>query len=48
VSHACLPYKLSPPIQAKKECLVSDNPSGATRRISKESTIDDVLKLLDF
>ncbi len=44
----CQPYKLSLPIQAKKEYLVFDSPSGPGRRISKEGTIEDVLKLLDF
>ena len=44
----CRPYKLSLPIQAKKEYLVFENPSGSSRRVSKEGTIDDVLKLLDF
>jgi D-amino peptidase len=44
----CKPYKLSLPIQAKKEYLVFDSPSGPGRRVSKEGTIDNVLKLLDF
>ncbi|MEE9360083.1 MAG: M55 family metallopeptidase, partial [Hyphomicrobium sp.] len=44
----CQPYKLTLPIQAKKEYLVFDSPSGPGRRISKEGTIEDVLKLLDF
>jgi D-aminopeptidase len=44
----CQPYKLSLPIQAKKEYLVFDEPSGPGRRISKEGTIEDVLRLLDF
>ena len=44
----CQPYKLSLPIQAKKEYLVFDSPSGPGRRTSKEGTIEDVLKLLDF
>jgi D-amino peptidase len=44
----CQPYKLSLPIRAKKEYLVFDSPSGPGRRISKEGTIEDVLKLLDF
>jgi hypothetical protein len=41
-------YKLSLPIQAKKEYLVFDSPSGPGRLISKEGAIEDVLKLLDF
>ncbi len=44
----CKPYKLSLPIQAKKEYLVFDSTSGPGRRISKEGTIEDVLKLLNF
>jgi D-amino peptidase len=44
----CQPYKLSLPIQAKKEYLVFDSSSGPGRRISKEGIIEDVLKLLDF
>jgi len=44
----CQPYKLTLPIQAKKEYLVFDNSSGPGRRIIKEGTIKDVLKLLDF
>ncbi|MHC4682307.1 MAG: M55 family metallopeptidase, partial [Planctomycetota bacterium] len=44
----CQPYKLSLPIQAKKEYLVFDSPSGPPRRVSKEGTIEDVLKLLDL
>jgi len=44
----CQPYKLSLPIQAKKEYLVFDDPSGPGRRVSKEGVIEDALKLLDF
>jgi D-amino peptidase len=44
----CKPYKLSLPIKAKKEYLVFDNPSGPGRLISKEGTIEDVLKLMDL
>lgn len=44
----CKPYKLSLPIQAKKEHLVFDGPAGPGRLVSKEGTIEDVLKLLDF
>jgi len=44
----CQPYKLSLPIQVKKEYLVFDSPSGPGRRISKEGTIEEVLKLLKF
>jgi len=44
----CKPYKLSLPIKAKKEYLVFDSPSEPGRLISKEGTIEDVLKLMDF
>lgn len=44
----CKPYKLSLPIQAKKEQLVFDSPSEPGRRVTKEGTIEDVLKLLEF
>jgi len=44
----CQSYKLSLPIQAKKEYLVFDSPSEPGRLISKEGTIEDVLKLMDF
>lgn len=44
----CQPYKLSLPAQAKKEHLVFDNPSAPGRKITKEATIEDDLKLLDF
>jgi len=44
----CQPYKLSLPIQAKKEHLVFDKASGKSRRVSKEGDIEDVLKLSDF
>jgi D-amino peptidase len=44
----CQPYKLSLPIQAKKEYLVFDSPAGPGRKVSKEGTIEDVLKLMDF
>ena len=44
----CQPYKLSLPVQVKKEYLVFDSPSGRGRRISKEGTIKHILNLLDF
>lgn len=44
----CKPYKLSLPIKAKKEYLVFDSSSKSGRRVSKEGTIEDALKLLDF
>ena len=45
---SCQPYKLSLPIQAKKEYLVFDDPAKPGRKVTKEGTIDDVLKLLAF
>jgi D-amino peptidase len=44
----CKPYRLSLPIQAKKEYLVFDDPEKKGRKVTKEGTIDDVLKLLSF
>ena len=54
----CQPYRLSLPIQAKKEYLVfeksseqkqgQDAPPASGRRTTKEGTIEDVLKLMNF
>jgi D-amino peptidase len=44
----CKPYKLSLPIHAKKEYLVFDDPNKPGRKVTKEGTIDDILKLLDL
>jgi D-amino peptidase len=44
----CQPYKLSLPIQAKKEHLVFDDAAKQGRKVTKEGTITDVLKLLEF
>ncbi|MHC4752681.1 MAG: hypothetical protein ACYTFW_22775, partial [Planctomycetota bacterium] len=44
----CKPYKLSLPIKAKKEYLVFDRPSAPGRKVTKEGTIEDASKLLDF
>jgi D-amino peptidase len=44
----CRPYKLSLPIQAKKEYLVFDEQGKPGRTVTKEGTIEDVLKLLSF
>jgi D-aminopeptidase len=44
----CQPYKLSLPIQAQKEYLVFDRPNEPGRRVKKEGTIEDVLKLMNF
>jgi D-amino peptidase len=44
----CKPYKLSLPIRVKKEYLVFDKPGGPGRKVTKEGTVEHVLKLLDF
>ncbi|UCD00158.1 MAG: M55 family metallopeptidase [Phycisphaerales bacterium] len=44
----CRPYKLSLPIQAKKQYLVFESSSKPGRRVEKEGTIEDVLKLMSF
>lgn len=44
----CKPYRLSLPIQAKKQHLVFDTPGGKGRVVTKEGTITDVMKLLEF
>jgi len=44
----CKPYKLSLPVQVKKEYLVFDDPSRPGRLVKKEGTVEDVLKLLRF
>jgi D-amino peptidase len=44
----CKPYKLNLPIQVKKEYLIFDDTSKPGRRVSKEGTVEDVLKLLNF
>ena len=44
----CKSYKLSLPIQAKKEHLVFDDPGAPGRPVTKEGAIEDVLKLLEF
>ncbi len=44
----CKPYQFALPIQAKKEYLVFDDPEKKGRKVTKEGTIDDVLKLLSF
>lgn len=44
----CKPYKLSLPIKAKKEYLVFDDSSDSGRRVTKEGTIEDASKLMDF
>jgi D-amino peptidase len=44
----CKPYKLSLPIKAKKEYLVFDSSSKSGRRLTREGTIEDASKLMDF
>lgn len=44
----CKPYKLTLPIQAKKEYLVFDKTSGEGRKVTKEATVEEVLKLVSF
>ena len=44
----CQPYRLSVPIQAKKQYLIFDAQTGPGRLTTKEGTIDDVLKLYEF
>jgi D-amino peptidase len=44
----CKPYRISTPIQAKKEYFELDEKGNPARKVGKEGTIDDVLHLLDF
>ena len=44
----CKPYRLTVPIQAKKQYLIFDGPNEPGRLTTKEGTIDDVLKLFEF
>jgi len=44
----CKPYRLSVPIQAKKQYLLFDTPDAPGRLMTKEGTIDDILKLYEF
>ncbi len=44
----CKPYTIKLPIQAKKQWLVFDKPDAPGRLETKEGTITDILKLLDF
>lgn len=44
----CKPYRLTLPIQAKKEYRVFDDLAGEGRLVTKEGTIEDVLQLLSF
>jgi D-aminopeptidase len=44
----CKPYKLTLPVKVKKEYLVFDKDSKSGRRVTKEGTVEDILKLLSF
>jgi D-amino peptidase len=44
----CKPYKVSLPIQAKKQYLVFEKPGAQPKLVTKEGTIDDLRRLLDF
>lgn len=44
----CKPYKIAVPVQARKQYLVFDDPSGKPRLVTKEGTIDNLVRLLDF
>jgi len=44
----CKPYKLKVPVQVKKEYLVFDKDAKAGRRVTREGTVQDILKLLSF
>jgi D-amino peptidase len=44
----CQPYRLTLPIQAKKEHLIFEGVNTEGKRVTKEGTIDDVLKLFEF
>lgn len=44
----CQPYRLTLPIQAKKQHLVFDSPGQPGRLVTKEGTIEEVLRLFAF
>lgn len=44
----CKPYVLSLPIQARKEYLVFDDPDKPGRKVTREATLENALKLLDL
>lgn len=44
----CQPYRIATPIQAKKTYLELDEKGAPVRDVTKEGTIDDVSRLLDF
>lgn len=44
----CKPYTLKTPIQAKKQHLVFEGPDKKPRLVTKEGTIEDVLRIFSF
>lgn len=44
----CKPYRITTPIQVRKESLRSDGASAPPKVMTKEGTVYDVLRLLDF
>lgn len=44
----CKPYRIEAPIQAKKQYLVFEGPEAKPRLVTKEGTIQDVLRLFEF
>ncbi len=44
----CKPYKLTLPVQVKKQYLAFDDPSKPGSLVTKEGTVTDILKLLSF
>lgn len=44
----CKPYKLTLPVQVKKQHLVFDDPEKKGRLVTKEGVVEDILKLLYF
>lgn len=45
---SCRPYRISLPIHAKKQYLVHEKPDAEPKLATKEGTIDDVRRLLEF
>ena len=44
----CRPYRLAMPVHAKRQYLVFDTPTGPGRVVTREETIDDILRLARF
>jgi D-amino peptidase len=44
----CKPYRIATPIKAKKQHLELDEKGAPVRQVTKEGTIDDVLRLFEF